>query len=926
MSATISPGDLIQARGREWIALPSSELEWLYLRPLSGSESDVQILYPALEREPIRPARFELPDTNEIATQDAARLLSESLRLTLRRGAGPFRSAARLSFSPRAYQLVPLLMALRLPVVRLLIADDVGIGKTIEAGLILREFIDRGEIDRFSILCPPHLVEQWTEELHTKFDIDAVAVTSSSAQRLERGLLDSQTLFETYPFTVVSLDYIKADKRRDNFARACPSFVIVDEAHACVGTHQGRHQRFDLLKHLAAEESRHMIFLTATPHSGNETAFDRLLSLLDKSFAAATLDNENVRKQLAKHFVQRRRIDITGRVPGSEWGEDRVFPKHETTERPYNLDNSHRTFHDNVLDYCLGIVEGAGADQRDRRLAFWGTLALMRCVGSSPAAAVSALRNRLSSSDPLSLEEHVFDDDADEADAVDIEPSTGLNDNAELAALIKQAEKLVVSKDPKLEATVQLLKPILDEGANPVIFCRFIATANHVATELKKVFKKLRIDVVTGELTPDERKVRVEEMGTAEQRLLVATDCLSEGINLQSLFDTVVHYDLSWNPTRHQQREGRVDRFGQSASLVRTILLYSPDSAIDGAVLDVILRKAEAIRKATGVTVPLPEEKGAITNALMNAVLLRKGKSQQLTFLSELGLVQDATAIEARWRDAEEGEKRSRARFAQNTIKPEEVAPEWKRWQEILGTTEQVERFVKRAMSRLDAPLESAKESIYLAHLSALPKSVSERLEARNLSGSVRMTFTDERVPANTEIIKRNHPIPATLAETLLEGALDPSSSYLRPLGRMGAWSTQDVSVMTTVLLLRLRYKLTVHGRRERLLLVEEAETVAFEGIADAIIASGEEARNLLELESSGNLDKGAIDRLVTQARERVGKLLNTTLADHAKNRATQLADDHARVRAAINVPKVSVEVVLPADIIGLFVLVPGGV
>ena len=167
-----------------------------------------------------------------------ARLLSEALRLSLRRGAGPFRSAARVGFEPRAYQLVPLLMALRLPVVRLLIADDVGIGKTIEAGLILRELIDRGEVDRFAVLCPPHLVEQWTGELNAKFDLDAVAVTASSAPRLERGLPPSQTLFDAHPFTVVSLDYIKADRRRDSFARACPELVVVDEAHACVGTHQ----------------------------------------------------------------------------------------------------------------------------------------------------------------------------------------------------------------------------------------------------------------------------------------------------------------------------------------------------------------------------------------------------------------------------------------------------------------------------------------------------------------------------------------------------------------------------------------------------------------------------------------------------------------------------------------------------------------
>ena len=169
------------------------------------------------------------------------------------------------------------------------------------------------------------------------------------------------------------------------------------------------------------------------------------------------------------------------------------------------------------------------------------------------------------------------------------------------------------------------------DGANPVVFCRFIATAEHVATGLRRAFPKLGVEAVTGELPAEDRRTRVEAMAEAPQRLLVATDCLSEGINLQNLFDAVVHYDLSWNPTRHQQREGRVDRFGQSKRLVRSVLLYSPDSAIDGAVLDVILRKAEAIRKATGVTVPLPDERGAVTGALMNAVMLRKGRSRQLS-------------------------------------------------------------------------------------------------------------------------------------------------------------------------------------------------------------------------------------------------------------------------------------------------------
>src|SRR5262249_25410076 len=163
-------------RGREWVILPSPGDDVLCLRPLSGTEEDVQLLDPALEREPVRPAHFGIPDIAEGATQDAARLLSDALRLSLRRGAGPFRSAARVASDPRAYRLVPLPMALRLAVARLLIADVVGSGKTVGGGLVLRELIDRGEVDRFAVLCPPHLVEQWVEELRIKFDLDAAAV------------------------------------------------------------------------------------------------------------------------------------------------------------------------------------------------------------------------------------------------------------------------------------------------------------------------------------------------------------------------------------------------------------------------------------------------------------------------------------------------------------------------------------------------------------------------------------------------------------------------------------------------------------------------------------------------------------------------------------------------------------------------------
>lgn len=474
-----------------------------------------------------------------------------------------------------------------------------------------------------------------------------------------------------------------------------------------------------------------------------------------------------------------------------------------------------------------------------------------------------------------------------------------------------------------MTALIELLKPLIAEGANPVVFCRFIATADHVAGALRKAFPKLRVESVTGALVSEERRSRVEDMAEAAQRLLVATDCLSEGINLQTLFDTVVHYDLSWNPTRHQQREGRVDRFGQPATLVRSVLMYSPDSAIDGAVLDVILRKAETIRKATGVTVPLPDQREAVTGALMNAVLLRNGRTSQLSL--DFGLGADAVSVDTLWRDAAEGERRSRARFAQYAIKPEEVAPEWRRWREILGSPADVRRFVERAMSRLDAPLESAGAQVK-AHLTALPPTLRERLAARGLEGTVRLVF-EEPAPAGTEVVFRSHPLPSNLAESLLEGTLSPGRSALQPLGRVGAWVSPAVATTTTTLLLRLRFKLTLHGRRERLLLVEESEAVAFEGTSDVPFAAGEDARKLLNSEASANLASVARDRVIAQAIRRTEQMLDGAISEYARGRAQHLTEDHSRVRSAgINVPRVSVEPVLPVDVIGLFVQIPGGV
>lgn len=921
-----SPGDLVEARGREWVVLPSPDDDILNVRPLSGSEADAQRIALALEVNPVRPARFAPPTPERRDTQDGARLLADALRLSLRRGAGPFRSAAHLGVEPRAYQLVPLMMALKLPVVRLLIADDVGIGKTIEAGLIVREMLDRGLIDRFSVLCPPHLVEQWVSELAEKFDIDAVAVTSARARSLERGLPAAQSLFEAYPHTVVSLDYIKADSRRDEFARACPSLVIVDEAHACIGGDRGRHQRFELLERLASDEERHMLLLTATPHSGDEAAFDRLLGLISPDFAGGPQGDENARtryaRRLAQHYVQRRRPDITE----SGWHEKRTFPVHQVKDEPFSLSGEFGAFHDRVLDYCLAVTQRAGADQRSRRLAFWGTLALMRCVGSSPAAATNALRNRLSGvADEEAMQPVVFDEDEGLLDQGDVEPGTAsasAEERGELAELIAIAESLDRRRreDPKLARLLRVLEGLLQEGAKPVIFCRFIATAEALGEEIKRAWPKADVAVVTGRLPPEERRTRVDQLEDSESRILVATDCLSEGINLQALFDAVVHYDLSWNPTRHQQREGRVDRFGQRSPVVRSVTIFGDNSAIDGAVLQVILRKADAIRKATGISVPMPEDSEGVTSALMQALMLRAGgHREQLAF--DFGL--SSERLDSKWRDAEENAKASRARYAQGALKPDEVLPEWRQMRALNGGPTEVARFTERALKRAGAPLQKAGQH-QLVHLDAMPDAIKERLEARGLRGTRRVGFEDEPAPGVTHL-GRVHPLVASLAESLAEGALDPEGAAFRPLGRCGVWRTRAVAQMTTLMLLRLRFKLITSGRTNRLLLAEEATGIAFGGLAPASILEGHSAIELLEADATGNLDELAAARQLQRAHERLVSY-QSAIEAFAAERGAALSADHLRLtEAARGGATVEVVPVLPADVIGLYVLLPEG-
>ena len=386
-------GSLVHARGRDWVVLPDSDETMLVLRPLGGGEDDIAGVLP--EHEKVRPATFAPPVADDLGDDRSARLLRDALRIGFRSTGGPFRSLAGLAVSPRPYQLVPLLMALRQDTVRLLIADDVGIGKTIEAGLVAAEMLAQGSARGLTVLCPPSLATQWQQELSQKFGLDAELVLPGTVRRLERGLAGDESVFTRHPVTVVSTDFIKSDRRRHEFLRAAPDLVIVDEAHGSVNDDagrgsSGRTQRYRLLRDLAEDDERHLILVTATPHSGNEGAFRNLIGLLDSALADVDLSSEQGRRVLAQHLVQPRRADIRHYLD-----QDTQFPKdRQVQERPYLLSPSHRDLFDDVLAYVRGQVQDTSGTRLEQRVRWWSALSLLRAMASSPAAARATLATR----------------------------------------------------------------------------------------------------------------------------------------------------------------------------------------------------------------------------------------------------------------------------------------------------------------------------------------------------------------------------------------------------------------------------------------------------------------------------------------------------------------------------------------------------
>ena len=959
-----APGSLVTARGRDWVVLPDSTDEMVMVRPLGGTDDETTGILAAVEE--VTAASFDLPDpSRHLGDAHSARLLRDALRLGFRSGAGPFRSVAQLAVDPRPYQLVPLLMALRLDPVRLLIADDVGVGKTIEAALVAAELMAQGDADRLAVLCPPHLAEQWQVELADKFHIESELVLASTANRLERGLAVGQSIYDRYPNVIVSLDFIKSDRYRGEFIRNCPDLVIVDEAHTCAQAGEraasSRHQRHALVRDLAAKTERHLILVTATPHSGKDDSFRSLLSLLDGEFADLPHDlagehNRRHRERLARHLVQRRRSDIDNYLD-----IDTHFPERADREQHYDLSPDYRALFDDVLEYARSSVVQQGTGQRGQRIRWWSALGLLRALASSPAAAAATLRTRAVTvdADTDSIEDidelgrrMILDlDDVEEAPDVVPGSQTEAAESAvslRLREFAKRADEIATGAkgaDAKLEGLVGMVSELLADGFHPIVFCRFIETAEYVAERLRARLPKRdcpEVAAVTGRLPPSDREARVTELANHPRRVLVATDCLSEGVNLQDNFSAVIHYDLPWNPTRLEQREGRVDRYGQQQPEVRVVTYWGADNRIDETVLEVLLRKHRRIRGALGVSIPVPGSTNDIIEALAEQVLTSSGRAIDVPIQGIIEQLRPKTdALDAEWERARNNEVRRRSLFAQSRIDPSEVADELTAMREAIGSGTDVERFMTAALRSYGAAItEEAVDSgrMFEVDLAEVPDAAKDALALRGMNNSLLVLGFGQAAPKGGVVLSRTHPAVGGLASHVLDQALDSAGQTggdgPRVAARCGVMRTGAVSIITTLLLCRVRMSIAASARGgEHHMLAEEAMLLAFAGAPqrpDWLLP--EQVQPLLDAEPVGNV-------MPEVAAERIMAIIDAEpywrprVAAEAEARAAALAEAHARVRdadrrqgAVVRGPgpgRVAVEAQTPTDVLAVYHFLP---
>jgi len=533
-----------------------------------------------------------------VATPDAYYLALDAIRLDYMFKETPCVLASFAKIDALKHQIDAVKYMLDQDPVRIMLADDVGLGKTIMAGLLIRELLARGRISRVLIITPRSLLLQWQRELEEKFEINIEIIRSSKD-------LDK---IEDKHFLAISIDLAKRKSVLERLSKVRWDLAVFDEAHNLTVRRGGR-EVVKTLRYMAAEKialiTPNVILLTATPHHGKFDDFVYRLRLLDPSIPE---DRDYVKKYVARYVIRRLREEVT-----DEYGKP-LIPPRESRTISVNLSDIEYEFYKNVTSYVLKYFN-VGFQKKSKAHIFVAYVFQKR-ASSSIYAIVKTLERRLSRLEnilkllqdrrlkPEDLEKKIRELEREKKfkeilKYIALEPTeSGIKMEINIVKqLLDLGNKILRNgKDSKIESLLNIVEQIrkIETDRKLVIFTQYRDTLEYLVEHLKQ--RGYKITFIHGNLNLDERKKAEEELRKGSD-ILVATDVASEGLNLQ-IASVLINYDLPWNPTRIDQRIGRIHRYGQTKKVLVFNLLVN--ETIDNYVYAKLFEKIEEIKATLG--------------------------------------------------------------------------------------------------------------------------------------------------------------------------------------------------------------------------------------------------------------------------------------------------------------------------------------
>ncbi len=583
----VAPGSIVTVRDADWLVTNATPTRDGLLVEVTGLSELVRDTRAAFYEHLDEIVPFD-PRAAKVRTDDSPRHRRSRLWLeaTLRRSPMPL-GDGRLSVSTEmladtlGYQRAAVAKALSPENLRprILLADTVGLGKTIEIGMILSELVRRGRGERILIVTPKHVLEQMQFEMWTRFGLPFVRLDSVGIQRVRRKLPATRNPFSLYKRAVISLDTLKQDRYLNHLRKHQWDAVVIDESHNLTGTSTQN----NALARVLAPNTEALILASATPHNGRKESFAELVRLLEPTAVSPAGDVDP--DALSRLVIRRHRhSDEVAREVGKDWAERK--PLQHFLEQATPEEDAVAT---ELAEVWLHPASGVSPYSGDNKGLFPWTLA--KAFLSSPPALVESVRNRL----------RTLGTPTDEAQA------------RESHALLRLEELAVTSAragSAKLDRLVDYLRGIGVGKASPeraVVFSERVATLRWLRDELttRLRLKPDQVEVLHGGLSDVEQQAIVEsfKLSSSPIRVLVTGDIASEGVNLHSQCHELVHFDIPWSLIRIEQRNGRIDRYGQQhPPQISTILLRPSHERFAGdiRVLARLVERENEAHKALG--------------------------------------------------------------------------------------------------------------------------------------------------------------------------------------------------------------------------------------------------------------------------------------------------------------------------------------